>query len=402
VFSPRGSRIGLLAQVALLTLLCCVLAVPGSRAQDAGGIPGFLQHLFGLSGKAQLPPPKKASRSHSRARRVKGQDYVPSSKTRAQVAAGTRVEATSFIAVLGDSLAILAAQGLSDAFANRPEVSISSVARDLSGLTRNDYYDLPKAARDLVESRTKIDVAVIMVGINDLQPMKDGDETLDPLSDKWRALYAQRVEAVITPFQGAHIPVLWVGLPPMPDQRFNAQAIALNEIYREQVEKAGSKYVDIWDGFADQDGQYSAFGPDVDGQNARLRSAANGIYFTKAGSRKLAQYLEADIRRTLDKGKAQNDIAALPPDIEQEADDINAEIRREMGVDKAVANVPFSAPKLEAGPILSLTARPTAANAELVGALRANLGIEGQDVRLGRPVEPQPGRADDFAWSPSR
>ena len=117
----------------------------------------------------------------------------------------------------------------------------------------------------------------------------------------------------------------------MPDERFNAQAIALNEIYREHAEQAGGKYIDIWDGFADQNGQYSAFGPDVDGQSAKLRSGASGIYFTKAGSRKLAQYLEADIRHTIDKGKPQNDISALPPDIEQQAEDINVEIRREMG-----------------------------------------------------------------------
>ena len=189
---------------------------------------------------------------------------------------------------------------------------------------------------------------------------------------------------LIAPFRDAHIPVLWVGLPSMSDERFNAQALALNEIYREHVEKAGGKYVDIWEGFVDQNGQYSAFGPDVDGQNAKLRSGPNGIYFTKAGSRKIAQYLETDIRHIVDKGKPQNEIAALPPDIEQEAEDINVEIRREMGVDKPFANVPFAPPKLDAGPILSLTARPTAANAVLVGRLERKTRGNDRTVHLGR------------------
>lgn len=392
-----ATRIRLLTRIVALALCVCALSAPIARAQD-GGFPGFLQHLFGLGAKPQPPPHRNATPSRPRPRASK-QDYVPSSTTRTSATAGTRTAPTAFVDVLGNSLAIMAAQGLSDAFSNRPEVSIVTVARDLSGLTRNDYYDWPKAARDLVASKKEIDVAVVMVGINDLQPMKDGADTLDPLSDKWRAVYAGRVEQVVAPFRDAHIPVLWVGLPPMPEDRFNAQAIALNEIYREHVEKAGGKYVDIWDGFADQNGQYSAFGPDVDGQKSRLRSAANGIYFTKAGRRKLAQYLEADIRRTLDKGKTQNDIAALPPDIEQKADDINAEIRREMSEDKASVGVPFSPPRLEVGPILSLTARPTAANAELVNALSANVS---QEVRLGRAAEPQAGRADDFAWPPPR
>lgn len=117
---------------------------------------------------------------------------------------------------------------------------------------------------------------------------------------------------------------------------------------------------------------------------------------TKAGARKLAQYLEPEVRRAIDKGKPQNDISALPPDIEQQADDINAEIRREMGVDKSLD--PLSPPKLEAGPILSLTARPKAANAALVDALSADR--VDAERRLGLPVQPRPGRADDFSWPP--
>jgi uncharacterized protein len=303
--------------------------------------------------------------------------------------------------VLGDSLANFAAQGLSDTFADRPDISTTSVARDLSGLSSDDDYDWPKTARDLLAGKRRIDLAVIMIGINDLQPLKDGDTALDPLSDKWRALYAQRVENLIAPFREKHIPVFWVGLPSMPDDRLNAQVIALNEIYREHVEKAGGQYIDIWDGFADQNGQYNAFGPDVEGQRARLRSGASGIYFTRAGSRKLGQFLEMDIRRALDKGKPQNDIAALPPDIEQEADDINAEIRREMRVDKLLANGLPSPLKPETGPILSLTARPTAAHAALVGTFGDMSAIgrdEDHSVRLGRAAEPQLGRADDFTW----
>ena len=121
----------------------------------------------------------------------KVQDYVSPSATRSP---GANAEHPVFIAVIGDSLAILAAQGLTDAFADRPDVSIADLARDLSGLTRNDYYDWSKAARDLVAGKQKIDVAVVMLGINDVQPLKDGGVALDPLSDKWKTLYAQRVE----------------------------------------------------------------------------------------------------------------------------------------------------------------------------------------------------------------
>ena len=401
--------LALLLRVAVAALCCWVLAMPASRAQNSGGFPGFLQSLFGQSAKPEAPTQPNAPlriRAH-KARsepRKKEQDFVSTTATRAPGSPGGEpVKATFFVSVLGDSLGILAAQGLVDAFADKPEMSIADQARDLSGLTRDDYYDWPKAARDTIAAKTQIDLVVIMIGINDLQPLKDGGETLDPLSDKWRAMYAQRVENLVTPFHDAHIPVLWVGLPPMLDDRFNSQVIALNSIDREHAEKAGAKYVDIWDAFADQSGQYAAFGPDVDGQNSKLRSGPNGIYFTKAGSRKLAHFLEADIRRAFDKTRPQGDIASLPPDIEQEADDINAQIRREMGAEKSETPGLATTPKPSVGPILSLTAQPVSAHGELIGALGAAAGAgAGEQVRvlrLGGAPAPQPGRADDFTWA---
>ena len=329
-----SATLALLLRIAAAALCCWILTAPASQAQNSGGFPGFLQSLFGISKPQPAAPPNAPLRVRAHKPQPRKQDFVSTTATRAPGSpGGAPVTATFFVSVLGDSLGILAAQGLVDAFADKPEISIASLARDLSGLVRDDYYDWPKGARDLIAAKTKIDIAVIMVGINDLQPMKDGGETLDTLSDKWRSVYGQRVESLVAPFHDAHIPVLWVGLPSMRDDRINSQVIALNAIFREHAEKAGGRYIDIWDAFADQNGQYDAFGPDVDGQNAKLRSGPNGIYFTKAGSRKLAHFLEADIRKAFDKVKPQEDIATLPPDIEQQADDINAQIRREMGPD---------------------------------------------------------------------
>ena len=401
-----------LLRVVAAAFCCWVLAMPASRAQNSGGFPGFLQSLFGQSAKTQAAPEPNESlriRAHKVRKkeqdvgsRKKGQDFVSTTATRAPGSPGGEpVKPTFFVSVLGDSLGILAAQGLVDAFGDKPEISIADQARDLSGLARDDYYDWSKAARDMVAAKTQIDLVVIMIGINDLQPLKDGGETLDPLSDGWRAIYAQRVENLVTPFRDAHIPVLWVGLPPMLDDRFNSQVIALNAIDREHAEMAGAKYVDVWDAFADQSGQYAAFGPDVDGQNSKLRSGPNGIYFTKAGSRKLAHFLEADIRKAFDRTRPPGDIASLPPDIEQEADDINAQIRREMGAEKSQAPGLSTTPKPSAGPILSLTAQPVSAHGELIEALgaAAGAGEQGRVLRLGGAPAPQPGRADDFTWT---
>jgi len=328
-------------------------------------------------------------------------DFVPSEATRAPGSiGGTPIEPTFFVNVLGDSLGVYAADGLTQAFVDKPEIAVVNRAHESSGLVRDDFYDWFRIAHDLAAAKDKLDFVVIIIGINDLQSLKDGADALDPLSDKWRELYGERIERLVAPFKLAHVPVAWVGLPPMRSERFNAQVVKLNELYKERAEKAGAQYIDIWDAFADEDGAYDAYGPDINGQNAKLR-AADGIHFTKAGSRKLAQFLEADIKRAFDAAKPQNDIASLPPDIEQAANDINAQIRREMGVPAPAGASPSA--ELEkplAGPILSLTARPLSPGGALVTrqlAAREGGTLE-RVLAQGAPIEPKSGRADNFAW----
>ncbi len=117
-------------------------------------------------------------------------------------------------------------------------------------------------------------------------------------SDKWVELYSRRVDETIAALKAKRVPVIWVGLPPIRGTRSRAELSFLNEMYKSRAEKAGIIYVDVWDGFMDESGEFSNFGPDIIGQNRRLR-AGDGVHFTKAGARKLAHYVEREIRRLL-------------------------------------------------------------------------------------------------------
>jgi hypothetical protein len=353
--------------------------------------------------RQQTDQPQQSRPAPAHAQRKPVRDYMPAETTRSPGSiGGTPVAPTFFINVIGDSLAVFTTDGLVQAFADKPEISVVGKAREASGLVRDDYYDWPKTANELATAKDKLDFVVVMLGVNDLQPMKDGADMLDALSDKWREIYGQRIQRVVAPFKSAHIPVAWVGLPPMRNDRVNAEAVKLNELYKEKAEQAGAHYVDIWDAFADADGQYNAYGPDINGQNVKLRSS-DGIHFTKAGARKVAQFLETDIRRAFEQAKPQNDIANLPPDIEQAANDINAQIRREMGVQgPAVEGAPAPAEpeKPLAGPILPLTARPLSPGGALAtrgSPMRIGALVE-RVLAQGAPIDPKPGRADNFAW----
>ena len=398
-----GRRISTWVLVAAIVGLTAALFAPASRAQNGGGLPGFFQNLFG-GFSAKPPAPRQVetplrSRSHKPHKRA--DDFLATTSTRAPgTPGGAPVTPTIFVSVMGDSLGLLTGQGLSAALANRPDISVSNLARDLSGLTRDDYFDWPKAAQRAASGNPRPDAVVVLLGINDVQPLKQNGETYDALSDKWREAYANRVDAMMTALRAAQIPVLWVGLPPMRDDRFNGQVTALNEIYRERADKMGAKYIDIWDAFADAEGKFAFFGADADGQNAKLRTGANGIYFTKAGARKIGELLATEIRRLVGKPATPGEIAALPPDLEQQADTINEQIRREMGVEGPSSNSP-GPDALRPGRILSLGNHPSSPNGELILPIsRSDSGSSDAEriLQLGQLPPLRAGRADDFRW----
>src|SRR5204862_5282460 len=98
-------------------------------------------------------------------------------------------------------------------------------------------------------------------------------------TEKWEAAYIRRIDATIAAMKSAGVPVFWVGLPPQRNTRTSSDSSYLNEIYRQQAEKAGITYIDVWDGFVEDGGRFTYEGPDVEGQTRRLRSG-DGIYFT--------------------------------------------------------------------------------------------------------------------------
>ncbi len=353
-------------------------------------------------------------------------------------------QATEFVYVLGDSLAISAADGMDEDLEDKPEIGVVDRARDASGLARDDYFDWAKAARELVggsepapkdkdakdkeakgkdakdkpaptaETKPKIDYVVVMLGINDIQQVRDGKDYVDPLTDRWKAVYAQRIQAVVAPLHAAHVPVLWVGLPPMRSEKFNAQVVALNQIFKENAEKAGATFVDIFDDFADQGGQFDAFGPNIEGQKVKLRGP-DGIHLTAAGGKKLAHFLDAEILKALNKQEPPStDIAALPPDLSRTTDDVNEQIRREMGQPPTVTPAPAPGPnpapvaeakpepvkpilRPEAGPIASLATRPVSPGATLASVVSPASSEAERILRSGEPPRAAPGRADDFS-----
>lgn len=200
-------------------------------------------------------------------------------------------------------------------------------------------------------------------------------------SDQWNKVYARRIDRTIAALKSKGVPVFWVGLPSIRGTRSTADAVYLNDLFRARAERAGIVYIDVWDGFVDEAGKYSSYGPDYEGQTRRLRSG-DGVYFTKYGARKLAHYVEREIRRLMNNRTVPMALPTGPlgprPD-----------------------GTPGTRPV--AGPVIPLTVTPLGSEA-LAGA-PGRQRVHGDTLAVdalvrGAALSAPPGRADDFSWPP--
>jgi uncharacterized protein len=353
------------------------------------------------------------------------------------------------ILVIGDAMADWLGYGLEQAFADTPEIGVLRRHRTLSGLIRadvrsdprGDYPDWPPAARELIASQ-KPKFVVVMLGLNDRRPIRetvqptrakpaqpanpDSDpasreldepaakptpeaaaapdaatppgttKTYEFRSDAWSEAYVRRIDDTIAALKTSGVPIFWVGLPPIRSGRNAGDIPFLNELYRSRADKAGIVYVDVWDGFVDEDGRFAQTGPDFEGQTRRLRSG-DGVYFTQPGARKLAHFVEREIDRWL----TARPIALAVPAEEPKA--AAAPAPADIAPAAAPGKASNSKARPLAGPALPLISEPADDSGELLGGGKARPSavadaLAAKVLAKGEAMPAPAGRADDFSW----
>ena len=143
-----------------------------------------------------------------------------------------------------------------------------------------------------------------------------------------------------------------------------------------------------------EQGRFALQGPDYEGQIRRLRTP-DGIFFTPAGARKLAHYVEREIQRAL---TPTGPIAVRLPE----------EPLLQQAPSAAPGAAPAPAPNAGtprplAGPVIPLNASvEPSKTAALLGSAAPQQAIAdavaNRVLVKGGPVTAPAGRADDFAW----
>lgn len=196
--------------------------------------------------------------------------------------------------VIGDSLSIDLAKGLDRFYAEDPQLKIIGAGVGSSGFVRDDYYDWNEAIAERIAA-DDFDMVVVAIGTNDRQVLRTDKGVFDPLTDEWRAAYRDRLVQFLSQLKAANKPAVWVGLPPMRSSSYSSAMSQISSIHRLVAFEFGAEFVDIYERFVDEDGNYSAYGPDLNGQNAQMRKG-DGIHLTARGSDKLAFFVDKSIK----------------------------------------------------------------------------------------------------------
>ena len=215
----------------------------------------------------------------------------------------------------GDGFAEGLLNGLVEAFAGDGRVQVSRKHRPLFGLTRPEFDDEMKAEE--APGRESFHIGVVMIGLGDRNHIRTSPRDRALLgSDEWRNEYGRRVDRFIKTLKQQGVAVYWVGQPVMRRPDVNEPAQAMNDIAREKAYLNGAKFIDIQAHFADDGGNYAPYGPDITGKQRLLREV-DGVLFTYFGYRKLAHFVEQEIKRDLLQAKNERAIPLAGSEAEQ-------------------------------------------------------------------------------------
>lgn len=278
------------------------------------------------------------------------------------------------VIVIGDSLAGGLANALMRRFAAVQSVAIQNRAKSSSGIVRNDFYDWNAELAKILETE-RVDAIVIMIGANDRQTIKDdsgaeaGFRTV-----QWLKEYERRVQKILDMAYARNIPFFWVGLPIMRSSEYGLEMAFLNELFAQQSSRINAVFIDTWERFADEEGKYNAFGPDENGRNKRLRGD-NGIALTKEGNKKLAYFVDLELRPRLT-----GLVTSFPLDSSNSfaSQDLRT---RSIGVEISLTEPPINPRDLT-----------------LAGASNEVAAGQSAIVTSDAQIESRKGRADDFSW----
>jgi len=218
---------------------------------------------------------------------------------------------TYTVVIVGDDLAEGLLGGAREIFQKDPRVVIRTAPLSVGGLMRRDFDQKLIELEESLKS-DPAQIAILMMGAWDRVSVRDQatGRRLMVGTEGWRREYAARADRLLKMLRRRNVAAYWIGLPNVRRSDANDDVQMMNSILRERAYLNGARFVDTYAAFIDENGGYSQYGPDVTGK-IRLLRAGDGVYFTGEGNRKLAYFVDRELRRDLTQARADR---AIPLD----------------------------------------------------------------------------------------
>jgi hypothetical protein len=205
--------------------------------------------------------------------------------------------------------------GLTEALGSDARLQLPRKQQTISGLIRFEAEDFANFEETV--GRDPPNIAIVLVGISDRAPLRAQNwRRVVVGSDEWKAEYGRRVDRLMKILKKRNAAVYWVGLPIVRRPDWSSDLQMLNDIVRERALQNNVKYIDVYDAFADESGGYSQSGPDLTGKSRVLRDN-DGVGFTGAGNRKLAYFVERELKRDLTQARNDRNVPLAGSETEQ-------------------------------------------------------------------------------------
>lgn len=211
------------------------------------------------------------------------------------------------VVVLGDSLGDGTWAGLYHVLRKDKRFNVIKKSRVATGFSRQDYFDWNAEVRSIA-AETRVDIAVVVMGTNDRQPIVEDGKRHALFEPGWRDIYERRVDDFTATLKATGAQIYWLELPVMKSPRFGADMAQFNAIFEARARANGIAFVDTDELATGADGGYTAYGPDRFGRTKLLR-AEDGIHFTMPGYELLGERIANAMLADMDGG---NISAAAP------------------------------------------------------------------------------------------
>lgn len=291
--------------------------------------------------------------------------------------------------VIGDSLAGGLGAGMKRLSTGNEDLSVQLRYQDGSGLARTESYDWADAVARIAES-TKIGVAIVMIGANDVRSIRDGEFIRPFGTPEWTAAYTAQIDRLIASLKQTGAELHWVSLPPMANPEYDAAIAAIEKLQKARVEAAGISYIDIRKDLVNPDGSYMERGPDDTGTIRKLRDR-DGVSFMKVGNNKIGSLVLAALDNKVEVPTEQPAVEVAPlPSPAAPAVAGSGPIFGQMAAEGVVNVIRPASTAIAGGQPLPVNA------ADLVfaeGSAAQRLFIN------GHVPQAEPGRFDDFSYS---